>query len=263
MRYTACACSRRNPRNSTRCEPLVPSEARSVAVPARTDRSALTMPTRRVTSSRSCQRMVLTSKPPRSLRLSTISRPLLAAISSLRCSSANQRICTAHASTVSPAISTERSCASGRSSPASSVDGVSFMSILRRARAGASFLVDDLGAELAQPGLDDARILRTHADQQLLPSRAVLEARIGVLPEDLRLLQRNRRRHLRSLQQVVDHFHETVVEVLAGVAEILVRLLKQRVQPLVHHGECLDVGPLHHFSERCVAVEVRLAQGSR
>src|SRR5215470_6766205 len=250
MRYTACASLRRSPRNSTRCEPLVPSEARSVALPARTDRSALSMPTRRVTSSRSCQRMVLTSKPPRSLRLSTIRRPLLAAISSLRCSSANKRICTAHASTVSPAINTERSCASGRSSPASSIDGVSFMSILSRVRCGASFLVDDLGAELAQPCLDDALVLRTHADQQLLPGRAVLEARIGVLPEHLRLHQRNRRRHLRSLQQVVDHFHE-----------ILVRLLKQRVQPLVHHGECLDIGPLHHFSERCVAVEVRLAQG--
>src|SRR5689334_22802126 len=252
MRYTACASLRRRPRNSTRCEPLAPSDARSVALPARIDRSALSMPTRSVTSSRSCQRIVLTSKPPRSLRLSTIRRPLVAAIRSLRCTSANKRIWTAHASTVSPVINTERSCASSRSSPASSIDGVSFMSILGRARWRTSLLVDDLGAELAQLGLDDARILRTHADQQLLSRRAVLEGRVGVLPEDLRLQQRYRCRHLRCLQQVVDHFHQPVVEVLARVAEVLVSVLKQRIQPLVHHGERLDIGPPHHARDRCV-----------
>src|SRR6516164_7965369 len=53
MRYTACASLRRNPRNSTRCEPAAPREVRSVALPARTERSALSMPTRSVTSSRS------------------------------------------------------------------------------------------------------------------------------------------------------------------------------------------------------------------
>src|SRR6516164_3427640 len=212
MRYTACACSRRNPRNSTRCEPLAPSEARSVALPARTARSALSMPTRRVTSSRSCQRMVVTSKPPSSLRVSTTSRPLVAAISSLRCSSANSRSCTADASTVSPGISTDRSCASARSSPGSSIADTSLMPPARLLPG------EDLGAELAQLPLDDARVLRTHADQQLLPRRAVLESRVGVFPEDLRLYQRDRCRHFRCLQQMVDHFHQPVIEVLAGVA---------------------------------------------
>src|SRR5215470_13283722 len=232
MRYTACASLRRNPRNSTRCEPAAPREARSVALPARSARSALSMPTRSVTSSRSCQRMVVTSKPPRSLRLSTISRPLVAAISSLRCSSANRRIWIAQASTVSPGINTERSCARGCSSPVSSVEKASLMSILRAPAASALFLVDDLGAKVAQLRLDDALILRTHADQQLLSRRTILEAGVGVLPEDLRLHHRDRRWHLGRLQQVIDHLHEPIVEILARIAEILVRLLEQRIQSL-------------------------------
>src|SRR5215469_802595 len=223
MRYTACASPRRKPRNSTRCEPAAPREARSVALPARSARSALSMPTRSVTSSRSCQRMVVTSNPPRSLRVSTISLPLVAAISNRRCESAYKRTCTAQASRVSPGINTERSCASGLPTPSGSKAVALFMSDPSAAKL---LVLGDLGAKVAQLRLDDARVLRAHADQQLLPGRAVFQARVGVLPEHARLHQLDRRRHLGRLQQMIDHLDQPVVEVLARVAEILVRLLE-------------------------------------
>ena len=62
-----------------------------MALPARSVRSAPITPTRKVTSSRSCQRMVETSKPAMSLRTSTTSLPLVAAISTRRCDSAKIR----------------------------------------------------------------------------------------------------------------------------------------------------------------------------
>src|SRR6267154_3627682 len=190
MRYTACAYSLRNPRNSTRCEPCAPREARSVALPARSARSAPITPTLKVTSSRSCQRMVETSKPARSLRTSTTSLPLVAAISSRRCDSANSRRWIAQASRVSPGINTERRSASGLSRPAPSI---AVASLIEHPFGAASFLLGDLGAKFPQFRLDGARVCRTHADQQLLSGRTALEVGVGVFVEHLGLHQPDRR----------------------------------------------------------------------
>ena len=73
------------------------------------------MPTLRVTSSRSCQRRLATSKPPIRWRISQISRPLVDAISKRRCDRAKIRRWMAQASTFSPGIRIECSCA--RASP--------------------------------------------------------------------------------------------------------------------------------------------------
>src|SRR5919108_1009225 len=258
MRYTAWACSLRSPRNSTLCEPCAPSEARSVALPARSARSALMMPTRSVTSSRSCQRMVETSNPPRSLRSRTTRRPLVAAMSSRRCATAKTRRWIAHASNVSPGISTERSSASGRSASASSKTRGSL--ILGHSCQRRLWLADDLGAKCAQLRLDGARVGRTHADQQLLPGRAPFEIRIGVLVHHSRLHERNRRGPLRSLQQVIDHLDEPVIEILAGIAQVLVSLLEERIEPPVNERQRLHVGGLHDLHERRVAREIRVAE---
>src|SRR5207248_10827958 len=177
--------------------------------------------------------MVETSKPPRSPRTSTTSLPLVAAISSRRCDSAKIRRWIAQASRVSAGINTERRSASGLSRPASSI-------------AVTLFLPDDLGAKFPQFRLDGARVRRTHADQQLLSGRATFEVSVGVFVEDLGLHQLDRRRHLRRLQQLIDHLDQPIVEVLARIAQVLVSLLEQRIQPLVHQGECLHVRGLQH-----------------
>src|SRR6267143_1419021 len=201
--------------------------ARSVALPARSARSAPITPTLKVTSSRSCQRMVETSKPPSSRRTSTTSLPLVAAISSRRCVSAKIRRWIAQASRVSAGINTERRSASGFSRSAPSIAVASLM--FEHPFGAALFLLDDLGAKFPQFRFYGARVGRTHADQQLLSGRAALETRVGVFVEDPGLHQLDRRRHLRRLQQLIDHLDQPIVEVLAGIPQVLVRLLEQRV----------------------------------
>jgi len=107
---------------STRCEPCAPREARSVASPARSARSAPITPTLKVTSSRflpadggdvEAREEPAQPAPP--------DLPLVAAISSRRCDSANSRRWIAQASRVSPGINTECSSASGLSRPAPSI----------------------------------------------------------------------------------------------------------------------------------------------
>src|SRR5258708_7786549 len=265
MRYTACPCSLRSPSNSTRLAPGAPGEARSVAFPARSGRSAPIPPPRRVPSPRSCQRIVSTSKPPRSPRMSTMSRPLVAASSSRRWVRAKIRRWTAQASMLSPAISTECSCESGLSMSSSSEALNSLMTTPLRGYlsifSSSSVLLDDRGTKLPQLRLDGARVGRPHADQQLLPRRAGFQVRIRVLVEHPRLLEQNRPGRLGGAQQVIDRLHQAVVEVLARIAEILVRLLEEPVQPLVDERERARVAGLHDLHERPVALEVRIAQG--
>src|SRR5262249_307144 len=205
------------------------SEARSAARPARTASSALSMPTSSVTSSRSCQRIVVTRKPPRSWRVRTMRRPLVAASTSRRCVSANRRRCSAYASSCSPGISTERSCAITCASSGSAA----LIASLILPTSGASLLLHDLRAELAQLGLGGPGVLRPQAQGQPLARRAALELGIGELVEHLRLRQLQRAGGLGGLQQVIDDLDQAVVEVLARVAEILVGLLEERVEPLV------------------------------
>ncbi len=103
-------------------------------------------------------------------------------------------------------------------------------------------------AQLFQLRLDGRLVLRAHAQQQLLAGGAGLEGRVGVFVEHLPLLQRDRAADLRRLQQVVDHLDQPVVEVLPGVAEILVGLLEQRVIADVQRAELLDVHSLNQAS---------------
>src|SRR5256884_9880698 len=170
------------------------------------------------------------SRRPRSWRASPTSRPLVAATSSRRCVSAKRRRWIAQASSDSPGISTERRSASGLAAFSSITAGSVMLGYPERERV-MLFLVDDLGPKLAQLRLDGALVRWTHADQQLLPGRAPLEIRIRVLVHHPGLHQRDRRLHHRRLQQMIDHLDQAVVEVFAGVAEVLVGLLEERIEP--------------------------------
>ena len=214
------------------------------------------MPTCSVTSSRSCQRIVVTSKPPSSWRVSTMRR---AAGGRDQQSPVRERRTArrwiAQASSVSPAINTERSCASGFAEPRL-VRRCRVAHVRQSLQSAAYFFLTISARNSRSFCLDDALVRRSHADQQFLPGRAALQIRIRILVEHLRLHELDRAVHLRRLQQLIDDLHQAVVEVLARITEILVRLLEQRVETLVHHGERLHVGRLDHVHERRVAREV-------
>lgn len=110
----------------------------------------------------------------------------------------------------------------------------------------------NLAAQGTQLGLEGLRVRRPQAQKDLVACRQRLPLRICQFIAQPGLLGRNRALHLHQpqgqrsldlgrLQQVVDHRHQPVVEVLAGVAERLVGLLQHGIEAAVQRRRLGDV----------------------
>src|SRR6185312_2165272 len=121
----------------------------------------------------------------------------------------------------------------------------------------------DRRAKLLQLLLDDARVLRPHADEYLLARGQRLELRIGELVEHLGPHEGDGALDVRGGEQAVYGLHHPVVEVLPGVSQILIRLLEERIQTEIDGRERLRIGRPHHVHELRVALVVLLTEIGR
>ena len=101
--------------------------------------------------------------------------------------------------------------------------------------------IHDRFAELAQLRFHDGLVGRSHAQQQLLPCGQRFELGVCVFEETLRLCQLDGALYVRRTKHVIDHLDQAIVEVLARVTQILVRLLEQGIQLEINVRERLGI----------------------
>ena len=61
---------------------------------------------------------------------------------------------------------------------------------------------------------------------------------------------------LKALQQMVDDFHQPIIEVAVRIAEIDIGLLQQRVEPAIDVGDILQVCRGHDTDQRVVTTVI-------
>ena len=122
-------------------------------------------------------------------------------------------------------------------------------------------------ANLRQPGLDPSLVDRTHPQEELLAGRQRLQLRVGEFVEHPRALRSHRAgdgRHdhlqrrvdLGRLEQLIDHFDQSVVEVASRVAQFLERPLQGRIDARVDADRLAQVGRFEQRDVRRVAQAV-------
>ena len=113
--------------------------------------------------------------------------------------------------------------------------------------------IGDSAAKFPELGFHDRGVVAAEAHHDLLAGRSPLELVIGEFVKDFRLHELDIRGHVGRREQVVDHLHQTIVEVRPWVAELLVGLLEERIEPGVERDELLRIRRADEPDLGCVA----------